>query len=139
MLHHPTHTITGASGLRGNDGNTESTAHLISVLPLLMSSSRFIFLFLLLFCLVRGYLCSPIKVTYGGDSFGLLIHLLSVWRPRLYYHFFRSSSGEDKDLLPISKQHYRTRNGQTERKSTVQLSAQWRNKIESPSAQHVTT
>jgi len=39
-----------------------------------------------------------------GGSFSLLIHLLDVWRPRLYYHFFRSSSGEDEDLLPISKQ-----------------------------------
>jgi len=36
--------------------------------------------------------------------FGLRIHLLDFWRPRLYYHFFRSSSGKDEDLLPISKQ-----------------------------------
>ena len=55
-------------------------------------------MFLLLFCLVRGA-----DRLFGG-SFGLLIHLLNVWRPRLYYHFFRSSSGEDEDLLPISKQ-----------------------------------
>ena len=31
-----------------------------------------------------------------GSSFGLLIHLLDVWLPRLYWHFFRSSSGKEK-------------------------------------------